>query len=115
MIQLQFIRQYRKPAVIENKEVIKPSKLVFVYGVSGTPEQLAEYQKIKGVHHKIDDVTKMPLFFSPRFAGKTAQAELNTEKTDWRIDTTAEDQIQNLMSQGYSYEHAKDIAGKTAA
>lgn len=112
MLKLKFIRQYRKSAVIENGIVIKPSSLVFVYGVEGTPEQLAEYQKIKGVHHKIDDVTKMPLFFSPRYAGKTAQAELNTEKTDWRIDTTAEDQIKNLMDSGYSYEHAKDIANK---
>lgn len=106
----KFIRQYRKAAVTENNVEVKPSRLVFVYGVEGTPEQLAEYKKLKGEKHIIDESTKMPLFFGIRYAGKNVALVLNSEKTEWNFDTTEQDQIKNLMQQGYSYEHAKDIA-----
>ena len=114
MLQLKLIRRYRKPAVIENGVVTKPSRLVYVYGVQGTPEQLAEYKAIKKEKYIFDDVTKMPLFFSIRNAGNACQAELNAEKTDWRIDTSVDDDIKNLMDQGYSFEHAKEIQARVS-
>lgn len=93
-MKIKFIRQYRKAAT-----PTQPSKMVFVYGVTGTPEQLAEYKKVKGDKHIIDETTKMPLFFSTRFCGQEGSILENKEKTDWRIDTTEADQLANLANQ----------------
>ena len=106
-MKIKFKRQYRKPAEGE-----KPSSMVFVYGIIGTPEQIAEYKKVKGDKFREDKDTKEPLFFGNRLA-PVGSTLVKTEKEggviDWRIDTTVADQIKNLQEQGYSYEHAKDM------
>jgi hypothetical protein len=105
-MKITFKRQYRKPAEGE-----KPSSMVFVYGITGTPEQIAEYKASKGTNFRDDKDTKEPLFFGNRLApsGSTIVKTEKDGKIDWRIDTTEADQIKNLMDQGYAYEHAKDL------
>ena len=105
-MKITFKRQYRKPAEGE-----KPSSMVFVYGINGTPEQIAEYKKVKGDKFREDKDTKEPLFFGNRLApsGSTVVKTEKDGKIDWRIDTTEADQIKSFMEQGYAYEHAKDL------
>lgn len=105
-MKITFKRQYRKPAEGE-----KPSKMVFVYGITGTPEKIAEYKAVKGDKFREDAITKEPLFFGNRLAA-SGSSIIKTEKEgkiDWRIDTTEADQIKSFMEQGYAYEHAKDL------
>lgn len=45
---------------------------VFVYAVSGTPEQLAKYKALQGDKHRVDE-DGTPLWFSTRFVGETGQ------------------------------------------
>ena len=109
-MKIKFKRQYRKDA-----EGDKPSSMVFVYGIEGTPEEIAEYKASKGSNFREDKDTKEPLFFGNRLAPsgstivKTEKEKDGIKKIDWRIDTTEADQIKNLMDQGYAYEHAKDL------
>jgi hypothetical protein len=110
-MKITFKRQYRKPAEGE-----KPSSMVFVYGINGTPEEIADYKAVKGAKFREDKDTKEPLFFGNRLAPsgstivKTEKEKADgTKVIDWRIDTTEADQIKSFMEQGYAYEHAKDL------
>ena len=108
---IKFKRQYRKPAELVNGVETKPSRMVFVYALTGTPEQIADYKAIKGDKFREDKDTKEPLFFGNRLA-PSGSAVVKTEKEgkiDWRIDSTEADQIKSFMDQGYAYEHAKDL------
>lgn len=99
-----FKMQYRKTG----------GKLVFVYELDGTPEQLAEYKKIKGDHHREDEKTKKSLFFANRFGGKEVSVIKTKDEKDFTMDTTEMDLLGNLTQQ-YGYEMAKDILAKTTA
>ena len=110
-MKITFKRQYRKDAEGE-----KASSIVFVYGITGTPEEIADYKAVKGTNFREDKDTKEPLFFGNRLAPsgsvivKTEKEDkTGVKKIDWRIDTTEADQIKNFMEQGYAYEHAKDL------
>ncbi len=99
MLKGTFKTQYRKQG----------GKLTFVYTVSGTPEELADYKKVKGEHYREDKDTKVPLFFSQRLNGKNVDIVPVKEGKDFAIDSTKADQLANLQAQGYSYEQAKDM------
>ena len=43
---------------------------VFVYGVDGTDEQLAEYKRVKAEQYREDKDTGVPLFFSLNYVGE---------------------------------------------
>lgn len=88
-MKITFLRQYRKQS----------GKIVFVYTVSGTVEQLAEYKAIKGANFREDEATKLPLFFSQRFAGIKSDIVKNKEGKDWNVDTTELDQLASLSAQ----------------
>ena len=105
-MKIKLKRQYRKAA-----EGDKPSYMMFVYAIEGTPEQIAAYKAVKGDKFREDKDTKEALFFDRRLApnGSTIVQTEKEGKIDWRIDTTHADQIKNLMDQGYAYEHAKDM------
>jgi len=109
-MKITFKRQYRKDAEGE-----KASSIVFVYGITGTPEQIADYKAVKGDKFREDKDTKEPLFFGNRLAPsgstivRTEKEKDGVKKIDWRIDTTEADQIKSFMEQGYAYEHAKDL------
>jgi len=98
-----FARQYRKR---------ETSKMVFVYNVTGTPEQLEEYKKSKGEFFREDKDTKQVLMFSSRYVGKTCPL-IKTEKGEFVHDTTEFDQLANLSNQ-YGIDVALRIAGKEA-
>lgn len=98
-----FVRQYRKR---------ETGKMVFVYGVTGTPEQLAEYKKAKGEFYREDEKTKQVLMFSSRYVGKSCPL-IKTEKGEFVHDTTEFDQLANLSNQ-YGIDVALRIAGKQA-
>jgi hypothetical protein len=97
------IRQYRKR---------ETGKMVFVYQVSGTPEELAAYKTAKGEHYREDKDTKAILMFSNRYTGKSVDL-IKTEKGDYVPDTTEFDQLANLSDQ-YGIDIALRIAGKQA-
>lgn len=97
------IRQYRKR---------ETGKMVFVYNVTGTPEEMAEYKKAKGDFYREDKDTKQVLMFSNRFTGKSVDL-IKTEKGEYVADTTEFDQLANLADQ-YGIDVALRIAGKQA-
>lgn len=107
-MKIVFVRQYRKRAEVENGVVIKPSKIIFVYGVEN-PEDHAKYLAIKGDKAAKDENGKpVALFFSPRYHGKEAALVLNKEKTDWLVDTTEADKLASLTAQ-YGIEVAREM------
>jgi hypothetical protein len=105
-MKIKFLRQYRKKG---------SGNLVFVYTVQGTKEQLAAYKKSKGENHRVDETTKAALFFSSRFIG-TESSLIKTSEGQFVADTTRQDQILNLISQGYTAEMAEAaVAGSKPA
>lgn len=90
-------RQYRKQGT---------GKLVFVYILSGTVEQLAAYKTSKGTFNVVDD-KGIHRFFSTRFLGNSCPM-IKTGKDAWVADTTELDKLANLTAQ-YGYEIAKGI------
>lgn len=57
------IRSYVKPG---------SGNTVFVYGVTGTPEELAKYKEVQGDNYK-EDENGNPLFFTTNFAGDSCE------------------------------------------
>lgn len=57
------IRSYVKPG---------SGNTVFVYGVTGTPEELAKYKEVQGANYK-EDENGNPLFFTTNFAGDSCE------------------------------------------
>ncbi len=94
-------RQYRKSGT---------GNLVFVYNVSGTPEQLAAFKAAKGAHYK-EDENKVPLFFCTRYAGKVVELRETKDKTNWVADTSELDQMKSLVDQ-YGIDIAMQIMNK---
>jgi hypothetical protein len=58
----------------------KNNKLVdvFVYGVNGTDEQLAEYKQVKAEQYREDKDTGVPLFFSLNYVGEVCPLIITT-------------------------------------
>lgn len=59
MLRAKKIRSYTKPGT---------GNTVFVYTVSGTPEEIARYKEVQGANYK-EDENGNPLFFTTNFAG----------------------------------------------
>lgn len=97
---IQFVRQYRKR---------ETGKLVFVYNIKGTPDEIKAYQA-SNPKHIVDSVTKEVLFFTVRFVGKTAEM-LEGANKQWYPDTTELDQRANL-EQNFSVSIANEVMGK---
>ena len=51
---------------------------VFVYGVDGTDEQLAEYKRVKAEQYREDKDTGVPLFFSLNYVGEICPLIITT-------------------------------------
>lgn len=97
---IQFVRQYRKR---------ETQKLVFVYNVKGTAEEVVAYQK-SNPKHIIDKETKETLFFTTRFVGKACDM-LVSAKGEYFPDTTELDQRANL-EQNFSIGIANEVMSK---
>lgn len=71
----------------------------FVYHVTGTPEELAEYKKSKGDFYKEDkDAANAPLFFTTSACGNTAKL-VKTSKGEFVADMTKEKIFASLEEQ----------------
>jgi hypothetical protein len=101
MLKIKFLRQYRKR---------ETGNLVFVSKVTGEPAEIAEYVKAKvaeGAPEKsIVSETDGVLFYSNKFTGTSTLNLIKTKEGKWFPDTTKQDQIMALQSQGHSYEAA---------
>lgn len=89
----------------------KNGKPVFRYVVNGTAEELKRYAEVQGTFHRIDDETKKPLFFSPRYVGKMGELRegKNKEgKPDFYPDDTNLVMFQSMVAQ-HGVETAKAL------
>jgi len=99
-----FVRQYRKRVT---------GTLVFVYEVIGDEATLKAYKESKGTFYIEDKDSKKPLYFTPRFAGKTAElreAKDKDNKLTFVVDDTVAAQIQSLVEQ-HGRETAEILIG----
>lgn len=100
----KFLRSYRKASSGNN---------VFVYTVTGTEEQLAQYKEIQKENYVEDDKTGKPLWFSTRYYGDNIDLVI-TAKGNVVPDTSEFDKAASLASQyggNLGTEIAKIAAG----
>jgi len=107
-IKATYLRKYRTQPTKVDGITTKPSVLVFVYAIKGTPEQLAKFKAVKGENYREDKDTKDALFFSQRFAGVEAEIILNKKETDWNIGNEEMELLANLTAQ-YGIEVASKM------
>lgn len=88
-MKIKFMRNYRKAST---------GNMVYVYGVTGTPEQLEAFKKAQGENLVIDEETGMPLFFSTRFVGEST-ALIITQNGKVIADTSEFDKAASLCEQ----------------
>ena len=100
MLKAQFLRSY----VTTNKKSQKTD--MFVYNVSGTPEELKAFEQAQGDYYrtnKNEDGSETPVFISPRFGGRTAKLVIleATDDKDARVvfDSSAAAMARSLMEQ----------------
>lgn len=106
---INFQRSYRKAG----KTPGAPSRLIFVYLVKGTAEQLDLYRLTQGSNLREDDKGN-PIFFTSRYAGETAMLTLNHDETDYYVDNSAMDKQASLVAQ-YGGNLGQAIAMQIAA
>lgn len=112
-IAVEYRRKYRTQPLKDEKTgaVIKPSIIMFVYAVKGTPEQIAKYKEVKGNFFREDKDTKEPLFFTQRYADLKAEIVLNKEGKDWNIHNEQMELLANLTAQ-HGIEVAKEMISR---
>lgn len=76
----------------------KKGTLVFRYEVSGSPSALEAYEEAQGSFYTVDDQTGKPMYFTSRFAGKTAKLVV-TEAGKVYVDMSELEQQASLVSQ----------------
>lgn len=71
---------------------------VFVYAVSGKPEQLEAFAQAQGDNHRVDEATNKPLWFTTRCIGQTGELIITT---NGKVvpDMSTFDQAASLASQ----------------
>lgn len=88
-MKITFLRNYRKA---------ETGNMVYVYGVSGTPEQLEAFAKAQGDNHVVDEETGVQLWFSTRFIGDTGQLSISRNGKVF-ADTSEFDKANSLCEQ----------------
>lgn len=82
-----------------NPYTSRTGKTVFVYHVSGTPEELAAYKTSKGEYYKEDkDAANAPLFFTTDAIGNNAEM-IKTSKGEFVPDMSKEKIFASLEEQ----------------
>lgn len=85
----KFLHHYNKTVINEaGEKVIDPLtgkfafKTRFVYGISGTPAEIAQYIALQGdkVRYQDDDTAKPVLWFSNKFEGNAIQLDFSRDK-----------------------------------
>ena len=69
---------------------------IFRYTVSGSQQEIAEYQEAQGVYYREHD-NGQPLFFSNTFAGTTVNL-VKTSENRYIVDTSAFAQAEGMLS-----------------
>lgn len=87
----------KKPNPYRNRTT---GKLGYIYNVSGTPEELAEYKKIKGAFYREDEDTKIPMHFEKEFIGASAPLVKNQDGTKYYANTGEEEIFAALCKKG---------------
>lgn len=87
-LKLQSVGQYRN----------QKQTLVFRYKVSGSPAALQAYEEAQGEYYVEDQKTGDVLYFTPRFAGKTATLVVTDEGRIY-VDMSELEQQASLISQ----------------
>lgn len=70
----------------------------FRYTVSGTKDELSQYEEIKGEYHRTNE-NGDPLFFSQNFLGQSCELKFTLDGTNVYPDTSELDIAKNLISQ----------------
>lgn len=103
-MKVKFLRSYRS----------KKGNTTFVYTVSGTKEQLAEYQEHQGDNFRESDDGKA-LWFTTRFCGDSASLVLTTGETPRYIpDMSAFEKAASLSKQ-FGGDLGQELAKQAAA
>lgn len=92
----------------------KNDKIVFVYAVTGTDEEIALYKSIKGDNYKEDSNTGKPLYWSSQFYQPDTKLVFNFDKTGVYADTSEFDEAAALAKQ-YGGNLGQSIADISAA
>jgi len=87
-LKLQSVGQYRN----------KKGTLVFRYKVSGSPSAMEAFEEAQGEYYVQDQETGDVLYFTPRFAGKTATLIVTDEGRVY-VDMSELEQQASLISQ----------------
>lgn len=90
----------------------KKGNTVFVYGVSGSPEQLEAFKKAQGENHR-EDESGTPLWFTTRCVGQTGTLIITT---NGKVvpDMSAFDQAASIAAQ-YGGNFGEALAKQAAA
>ena len=90
----------------------KKGNTVFVYGVAGSPEQLAAYAKAQGENHRTDE-SGTPLWFTTRCVGQSGTLIITT---NGKVvpDMSAFDQAASIAAQ-YGGNFGEALAKQAAA
>lgn len=105
-MKIKLIRSYRKL----NKNG-QPTT-VFVYGVTGTDEQVAAYKAAQGTNYRESDAGE-PLWFSTRCVGNSGSL-ITTQKGTYAPDMSAFDQAASLATQ-YGGNLGQELAKNAAS
>jgi len=93
-------------------------KPLFVYGVTGTPEELSKYEEIQGAYFRKDEKTGTPLFFSTRkLPSTTNKLSFNQDETRVYVDDGGQAlEIEALLNDQFTPELVKiEVAKQIAA
>jgi len=101
-MKIKMIRSYRS----------KKGNATFVYGVTGSANDLASYKEAQGTYYREDDTTGQPLWFTTRCVGENGTLIITT---NGKIvpDMSKFDQAASLASQ-YGGNFGEELAKLTA-
>jgi len=77
----------------------KNSSIIFVYQITGTDKELAEFKANQGSNYREDESTGTPLFFSANRPGSTGdELHWNKNKSQYQLHTDLESEIATLQT-----------------
>ena len=86
-------------------------KLGFIYTVSGSEAEIAEYKTLKGDFYREDKDTKVPMHFEKEFIGVEAPLIKNQDGTNFFANTGEQDIFAALCKKG-GLEYANNEMAK---
>lgn len=93
-LKAKFNGNYKKRTLVNGESKVIT---VFTYHVSGTEEELKEYEEAQGDLYRVDDKVGKPLFFTTNYSGDNL--ELSIGENGVRADTSELEKIKALVEQ----------------